>query len=986
MRKIDFRIMAVFAALVLCALLSVCAHSAESEVMLYSMSEITGDGLESFKLSDGESYLLGDGDTLSVTSGDDVRLVSDSSGADVFAKIENPGESGCYAAIDLPDDTDLSRGSVGVSLYISAEMKEGQTKRQATVSFSFEYGGTTYRSSAPVTVNAPVRYVADTSSLPTGASPSRITVSFSYDESVMSVDCVSLSTPYTDSSYSFASQRLAGLRWFSVLAGSIEQKDDGFAVLPPPESSSYSAGFDTDDTVISIGSMAGNTSGNASSGRIAYCSVSASSGSGTVIAGDTGGNASTVSPVGISGESGSCLFRIVETEGVRSATLTFRSVGDDDLIIDSIGYVTTDEQVTELKNTISTMSVSDGRLHVEGRLSDSAIKDNMGSRLGLYMLTPCWDGESVLIAEASVSSRFSIDVSLADYPRAEAENQFFIALRDRDGNLVRLSEPRFASSPAGKVADGSCFGLYGADPVAVYESRASYIIADIDISRLCSASATSDTNLSRGDYVIGINSEYLSQLDANINFYRAAGISVYARLVNTSPVYSRSTGELLTYDTDGAREVVFRTDSAEAVATYMSVVSFLCERYPNIASVIVSSGLNSRNLTGIDRTDAYSYVRRAAMLLRMTYSAANEKSSGVLVTVPYDCSDGADISPSVFTALLAERLSVIGQITWGTMYTLESPTPTPESSSTIAAAKANGTAAPSYSVFIWSPAASTGVANSYRDLCRACDTAQTKVIFLSVGDIDDEVGHEEYRLLRQTMTDGATFMLDAVTVSPADVSTTGARMLWDFRSAYSTLGWSAGYGIDELRTAPMDLQAESERRVLRCRTSSADGAPAGIVLCTPDQPLSLSASPYIRFTFSCKQNELPYAVFIFGNGNNRAEYTLRGVTYNSDGTYSAVCDISEFTKLYSVEYFGIILYSDTPVVLELSEISALSSTMSDEELYNIGTQSKTAPEERSRVMRIAVAVCAVVFIGFMSLKLVSGLRRRDRENRTANHK
>ena len=138
MRKTDFRIMTVFAALVLCALLSVCARCAESEVMLYSMSEITGDGLEGFKLSGGESYLLGDGDTLSVTSGDDVRLVSDSSGAGVFVKIEDPGESGCYAAIDLPEDTDLLRGSVGVSLYISAEMKEGQTKRQATVGFSFE--------------------------------------------------------------------------------------------------------------------------------------------------------------------------------------------------------------------------------------------------------------------------------------------------------------------------------------------------------------------------------------------------------------------------------------------------------------------------------------------------------------------------------------------------------------------------------------------------------------------------------------------------------------------------------------------------------------------------------------------------------------------------------------------------------------------------------------------------------------------------------
>ena len=981
MKKNGFCTITVLTVFVMTVIFAVGASAASNEVTLNAVSEIIKGNIKWFDLPDGCSYILGDEDTMSVTSGDYVTLTAAGNGTE-FAEIKDPKSGECYALINLPEDTDLSSDAVGVSFYISGLIKEGQTRGHATVRLSLECGDITYTSSAPVAVNAPVRFLMDTASIPNDTVTSGLKVSFSFDESVMDVDLVSVSSPYTDSKHNFAFQRSSSLRWFSVLSGEAEFREDGFALISSSNSGNASSSADTaGDIIISIGSLTGVASGNASQGRITYCFVGASSGNGTVSADSTGDSSAVASPVGISPESGQCLFRVIDTSGIRSTTFTFWPSSDDGtLFIDSIGYITTDEQVTELKNTISTLTFSDGRLHVEGRLVDSAIKDYMGSKLGLYMLTPCWDGDPILIAEASVSSRFSLDVSLANYPRAESENKFFLALTDRSGNLVCLSEPRFASSPAGKTADGSCFGLYGADPVAVYESRASYIIADVDISRLCSASSASDTALSRGDYVIGINSEYLSELDSNINFYRSAGISVYARLICTSPIRSRSTDEALTYSSADANEFVFRTDSREAVETYMSVVSFLCERYQNIASVIVSSGLNSRSLTGIDRSDTYSYVCRAANLVRLTYSAANEKSSGVLVTVPYDCTDEADISASVFTALLAERLYVIGPVSWGTMYTLDSPNPTQESSSAIASAKSNGTASPAYSVFIWSPEEPSGLAESYRDLCSKCDTAQTKVIFLSVCDIADYVGHEEYRMLRHAMKDDVTLMLDADTADLSNIDASGSRVLWDFSNAFSTFGWSIGYGIEELRTAPMGLEAENEKRVLRCRTSSGDGNTAGILLCTPDSPMLLSSSPYIRFTFRCNQDEISGVVFIFGSGNNRVEFTLQGVSSNGDGTYSAVCDISEFTKLYSVEYFGIILYSEASVVFELSEIRALSTSFSDEELADNGLQSGMTADDRSQLLRIAVSVCAVIFIGFISFVMLGNLRRVDRRS------
>lgn len=976
MRKTLLAVTAVAMTLLSALFFSLSVNCATSEITTYSMCHTSAEfGEDGYVLPEKGKYIFsGKSDFKSITSSSKIDFVSISDGTE-YLRGDIKNNTGSFSvSFAFSDNTELHGNNLGFSFCINADDREISTLSPVTAELSLECDGITYNSGAQVASSCHAEYLMDTSSVVSGLKPVRLTLKLSWDPEVLNCTDFLMSLPYTDGGYGFKLQKASSLRSLSIASGNATVTDKSITVRAS-----------NSDTVISATSLTGTAANTLSDGKTVYCIVNTSGGSGTISASSDSAD-TAVSPLGISEDTSTVAFRLKDTASTRTTHLTVRPSTGQDIVIDSIYYIETDETDSELKSAISSLAVSNGYVTADGKLSEKSIRDNMGAKLGLYMLEPC-GGEPILLTETSLATRFSVKASLSGYPHAASENMFFIAISDRDGSLIRLSEPRYATVSSGKTIDGSYFGLHGADPVAVYESRASYVITDVDLSRLYTDASASNTTVTRGNYVFGINTEYLKELDADLVFYKSAGISVYMRLVCSSSISSRSTGECLTYDSTSSREFVFRADNREAVSTYAAIVSFLCDRYSNIVSVIPSSGLNSPSLTGIDSDDLYSYACAAAEIVHLTYSAANEKSSGVTVSVPLT-SDEKENSSVVFTALLSERLSIIGQITWGLVYTVDSPVPDQSGSAAIAGAKANGSAAPTYTVFIWAPSYSSGVAKSYRELCTMCDTAQTKVVFLSLSEISDNIGHEEYRRLRLTMADDNSLMLDLTTESSDLYDIIGTYSLWDFSDAYSTLGWTAGYGISELRSVPTQLGAQNSKRALRCRTLSDGVSSAAILLCTPSASPAISASPLVEFTFSFSAADiLPYTVFVFGSGNSRAEFTLDSYRKNDDGTYSTICDLSSLLKLGAVEYLGIMIYSDDPVEFEIHTIRALSKSYSSAELESFYTEKTyDAVPNTTKLLKLMLSVLAVVLVTGVSLKLAVELKRTEVANEKTQHR
>lgn len=842
---------------------------------------------------------------------------------------------------------------LGFAFHVNGEGVTGAVSPYANVTVRINTENREYVSNIPVPVHGGGRIYSDVSGIDCD-SISSVTVELALTDGVTGVTELSLTEPYVSDSYDFTFQRKQGFEYLSVINGNMEVDKISLSLWDDDEASMFLIG--TDENADTAGSR-----------RIRYLSVG-SENECVVSARDADSGNKTPSAVSISADSASAVFRLNGCSGV-SVSVT----GEGKVIFDELKIYDTSESAESNLHALSLLSITDGELTAKGTLDRQSVKKYTGCRIGLFRLPAAETSEPELVAQTRVTSRFSFKVS--GVSATAYDYMYYAAIIDKNDEYIRISPSQFVSATGTKSDVRNLYGLYGVDPVAVYEAGASYTMVDVDLAKLTSPDKVSGITAARGGYVFGLNSEYVEELDSYMELYRTAGISVYIKLYCSEPIKSKYDDTYLTYRKSSS-EYMLRSDTPEAAGMYTAVVSYLCRRYPGIASFVISSGVNSVELTGMTYTDTYKSAENIAMAARLIYGAASEISD-IFITVPVcDIRDRYDASPEVLLSLVAEKLMHVGHIPWAVMYT-GSECELPEiSDSIISLQRMNNTSAASFTVYCYAPEKFDSTdAENYRELCKSAESTPTRTVFLSEALLEENLGRDILNGLNRDMKGESSHLFTSDALVKDDVDTSyvnGINSVWDFSSVHSTLGWVGGYGIEKLSSAPESLYGDNfDKRVLRCVTADRSDS-AGVLMCRLEVPVNLASAPLVEFVYSYECDTDVNVVFVFANGENRAEFKVpTSVSAGEDGKYTAVCDLSEFSKISAVAYIGVLIYSDSAATFDISQVSVMSTELDRDEV-SLLFEKKDIPEEvKLPVMRIiAVTLLALVTVIVTSVCII----------------
>ncbi len=988
-----FRILSAIVAVFAIALCCVVGVGAEETGLGYAFSAVCGETSDTFDgipvpedavpLSDDENLptsIFGSSPMLFMVDGERyVSVVADreknstSLIYDVAPSEVSPDDSDTADSEPAADTPPQSVPTVGIGLYVPVGDR-GDTPL-CTVSVMIRVKYTEGLSTHKVTcvAGAPAVVFCDTSEDSEGKTIEKVTLTLSGMGFLP--ERVYTTLPFSTENVDFSFQRKNSLTGVSVLSGS-GNISDGVLTLSPSANGNCELWVSTMSTK--------GYSADVPYGQIVYLEADASTGSGSVALLGDDGKSHIGTPASLSADGGELLMRLTEEERTWDARLQVRIDSEDPFSVSRLRFVPTGERQTPESEVISTMTLENGELRVDGRLDEEAAREHMGRKLGLYM-RPAFGGSTpVLLGNVSVSSRFSFKLQMKEYESSAMDSLYFVGVDVGDGVIKQLSTPRFANVRSTVSSSGTFFGLYGSDPISVYESGAPRVMVDVDLTKLLYGGISSGAVVSYGGYSFGLNQEYAKELEADVGFYISSGAEVYLKLICTSPVRA-SDGSWLMNINRSVREYMVLTGKSEAVCYFLAGVSYLCERFPETRSIVITSGVNSVSLTGMEPTNLYEYVSGVAMLARLTYGVASRYGDGIYVTLPL-AETGTFATPELLGALFAERLSVLGQMTWAPMYTVTDEMRTERIDTVGAVTKSCGTATPAFAVVCWTPEGDgSSVPQRYESLCDVVDSA-VRAIFLSAERLSSGPEREDYRALREANRAEGTFLLYENTVNGEKLSSlniTGHYTQWDFTELYSTDGWLSGYGIEYLGT----VEAKGGDRVLRCKTGAQDGESSGFMLCTLPTPINVTRSPFAEFVFSYT-SELPVQItFLLGSGENRIEFSCSETETRPDGKVRALCDLSEFAPRSAVEYVGIIIRGEGEVTFDLSEVSFLSESASDGELERLMHtdaaedmgEARLSAAELSAVA-LAVLICLTVYVRLIMVmsKKDSGARRREK--------
>lgn len=735
----------------------------------------------------------------------------------------------------------------------------------------------------------------------------------------------------------------------------------------------------TDEGDVILSAIFEDTVGEDSS-RSAFVTLDCSSGDGSVAAVSAGAGSTELTHA-VSASSVQLALRATCFEH-GELRMSFKSAVGDKLSFSDIGCVLADT-VSDSGGSFTSLVCTDDVISATGRISPDIVSEYHGSYIGLYTESVTSPSEPELLVKARMTSRFSFSASTAELPHAHSDNTFFVGVVSEAGP-VRITDSRFAAAHTARRSLDGIIGLYGADPISVYESAAQYMLVDVDLSRLITDASASSTTVSRGGYIYGIDTKYLSELDYDMNFYSSIGVSVYMRLICTDGLFSaaRQSESELTYFDDGADEVVARASSSEALCIYPAAASFLSRRYSSISSFVISSGANSTRLTGISDGTAWDGAASVAMIARLVYGASVKYLPEITLTVPLVTeSDELYASPELFCAMFGSVLNDVGEIPWEVMFVARTSADTVRFENIKNTAHLNSACAPTYLAALYrlDDSGADSMAD-YEAFCELCLGGSVRAAFLDVSSCESALSRESYSRLKSSKASRSVelYEREAVDVSRLDeISITGSAKLWDFSASYSTGGWRAGYGMTCVVSASGASVGGARR--LWCRTDA--DCPAGMLLVSLEQPLDPADVQLAEFVFSLEGEDVQL-VFVFGNDSSRAEFSLEDMSsFELDGELHALCELSACEQLGKISYIGIIVYSPSAAELSMSSVSAHSLTLDSDSVASlVAAADDGEPAELPKAEYIVAGGAAAIVVLALSVRTVVVLSRRDAEN------
>jgi len=875
---------------------------------------------------------------------------------------EAGGEDTTENVEDKKSGTELDSTFV-IGVYVHGADSSAGLPANVTLEFTDEKGGKHF-CTVSIRMGKPYVIYADMSDFK-GILFEGVELVITHDKSAEESLTVITSLPAESAAASFGFLKANSLSAIVSHEGSIALTNDLLAL-----------GTDKSDVLIDI-----YPESTVSDTHVAYAAFGCSEGEGTVTA-ITGSGSHSDSLHSIFSGSGLTLVRTIHNENAPMC-FKFRSGNEEKLTLESISFTDTDEEVS-MPGSFTTLSYKDGILSATGKLNSDTVNRYPDAKVGLYTAPSNSEGDVILLDEIKMTSRFSFSVSLEDYPHAHTDNTFFVAVMN-EGDVIPVTKSRFVSAKSGTLPSENILALHGANPISVFESGVSDILIDVDLSKLITAASASSTTVSRGGYIYGIDSEYLRRLDSDINFYRSIGVSAYIKYICTEDMHSSRDGSWLTYQGVSDGELMLRADNRESLNIYPAVSAFLSQRYSNISSFVISSGVNSKDFTGINYRNIWNSVSDIALISRLVYAAASEFIPDVNVTISLAISGDNIYAPAeTFAALFGERLLSIGEIPWSVMYCAEGDSPSVLCENMKSTARANGISAPLCFTVIYNAKDSDGDSTeAYEKFCNACTSSSVNKVFLSVENLTEDLSRESYSKLKNYGDEKDSFLFNSTAENGSFLengSITGSASLHDFTNTYSPEGWNAGYGMASLQSAP--VFGENHSRTLRCITDG--NFPAGIFLCSFENAVNLADAPIAEFVFDLEAASDSQIVFVFGGGSKRAEFSLgEAAAYESaDGMLHAVCDLSGYSSASDIEYVAVIIYSSDSVTFELSKVNVHSKTLDSQSVAGLiaDTSDESDTEVMSQETKVAIAVGVLVMTA-ASARIATVLSRHDAKNK-----
>ena len=665
-------------------------------------------------------------------------------------------------------------------------------------------------------------------------------------------------------------------------------------------------------------------------------------------------------------------------------------------------------------------TLRDGQIQWNGKLARQAVIDHIDEEIAL-MAVPVWDRynpeAAVEVTSARISNSFSFTLDAEKVKAYAAGWMFYAAIRterevqDPAASAVQylpVSCPKMLSGTSPAPCALSMFGFHAANAVGVYESNVSHVTVDVQLDQLILSSGAG-VLCTYGGVSCTLSQAYLSKLDSEILFYSDAGLEVSLRLLSASPYgWSDKTAE----------NYLPPAETETDLYSYAAVVSYLCRRYPAAASITIGKGINCEKYTGLSLEHPERLMEKIAVLAALTYQTARLEIPDIYVVIPfadghtYASEDalpdhGLVLEPEWTLLLFADAMKDLGNVPWVASWRFEDDSDAADAAALPERWKdmLEQARLPVFGDFLyrWEPEACLmgepvpySFAGRYAEVCAVLADENPRAVILSFARIADYVSQAMYADVTvlpdpsDSHYEGRQIQhFDAVLTEGGRTDTYGALLpIWDFSASYSTEGFVAGGGIEEVFTASNPIfdtwtgriGSRTLRSVLPVSLyeDSMVGNAGGILLRNFDGVRNLSTVDALQFTFTLTvpagSTVDPTVVFLIGSEDWRGEYHAEGVV--SGSVMTAVCDLREYVNADRTEYIGVMLYGETDLVFDLASVYACSLEGTEADLQNAFDPAEAVVKETPYATEIFYIL---ILLAVLSVSVGILLFRRDRE-------
>lgn len=673
-------------------------------------------------------------------------------------------------------------------------------------------------------------------------------------------------------------------------------------------------------------------------------------------------------------------------EGARSGVIEIRSISFASVYtrgIETCGSVSGVEITADKKN-----------VRVTGGVGYDAALAYSGSRLELYVLESYEDERDVKgkerAASLAMTSKFDFYLDMPD--DFSPAKKYVVCIKNADGDPVFVDTAKYVSNcsilapAASKDAPASKKGILAKSGESAFELDAGCVVYDITLNDLLSEKSAGYLH-TQGKTYYRFDIDAVNALDKKIADACNAGAAVYLRLEGKDP--------------DG-RERALEVNDKESASLLSAVVDFLTSRYDSAKSGRLAGFIVGRKVD-LANENYYSgdmplgaFVREYARTLALVYNTARTNSPHCKIFVPvsdsfaphdfsYASLSGGAYDKRTFLSSLASALSDIGDfdlsvfLECGEFFTDEREDAVCASNVGLFCDFLSGLYVHSFAPFggvafyfdtsdIPSDALGAALCYSYY-ACLPLPEIEAFII-----KIDGAESEDIKELIRYIDTDrAAAFTAQYAGYFGADdfgeilslpylpekklytgelvtdgYEYAGSYLLWNFDSAYSTLGWKEGIGC----TGLFHVKEEGAAYI----SASFDRSPGSIVYVRDSMQSGFALFDALKFDIGVSGTDAAeLSVIIKGGGFSFERYALLGEGDSS--VIFGISDVSDAREIRSVEIR--VSGGETPPTLKLYKVSGISKSMDDGALA-AAMSVKTDTERPFNSMWIVIMVTLAV--------------------------